>query len=148
MVHLYTPLCFLLTLLMINLVLFSVKVMIMFLSGVVLRGVSSSSLRVQTTSGAGIPWKGRSNLTLSPATTTTSCRFFASINGGSDLGIASFGLEAWLGSLLPALLIATILNWYSLPFSSFWRVTLVRLVSIVSHNCQSSSSPLILDSTW
>ena len=48
--------CFLaLTLLIISLVPDSVTVIIIFLSGVVARGFSSSPFKVQTTSGAGIP---------------------------------------------------------------------------------------------
>ena len=62
-----------------------------------------------------------------------------------DLGKASLPLDEWLGSLLPALLIAIILNWYSLPFWSPWTVALVLFVSIVSHNCQPSSSPMDSD---
>ena len=65
-----------------------------------------------------------------------------------DLGSASFDLEGWLGSLLPALLMATILNWYSFPFWIVLIDALVRFESTVSQSCHSSSSPLILDSMW
>ena len=53
--------------------------------------------------------------------------------------MASLNLEALLGSDFPALLMAIILNWYSLPFWSFCMSAHVLFVSTVSHNCHSSS---------
>ena len=54
-----------------------------------------------------------------------------------SVSLAILGLEATLGSDLPARLMAMILNWYSCPFTSFCSVTVVAAVSRHSQICQS-----------